>query len=284
MTTRGDFLELIDRAPGPLRTIQGHWQSWAHVERAEAAQLRAHGQIQLHLSAGQHGPAHMTMEGTREIWLELPDRWRVVSSGPPLYFSTLELTDGRTVWAGSDEQLLASDRANPHLKCDSPLHEQLFPGPMLGWTQFDDPAAGEFEGRSVWVVRAHMRDSAEHFPAAPPDMQLLPGAEHVYTIDARTGIVLWHEATVDDELCLQAGLTEIKVDEPLDPALFSPPDQATVTYAIDQHLATLDENGVDTSALDRTDAGAVFEAYMEWMQSRHGRPVQPRIEGHPDDD
>jgi hypothetical protein len=41
MTTRGDLLALIARAPGPLCTLQGALATWMHLERAAAAVARA---------------------------------------------------------------------------------------------------------------------------------------------------------------------------------------------------------------------------------------------------
>src|SRR5579862_3653046 len=111
MTGRADLLELIDRAPGPLRTIRGHWRSWAHLERTEAAQEKAYGQPRVLLSAGYPGPAPAIRRDWQDFWIELPDRWRVESDGPPRRFSSLDICDGRTRWAGSNEHLLASDRS-----------------------------------------------------------------------------------------------------------------------------------------------------------------------------
>jgi hypothetical protein len=273
MTDRADLLELIDRAPGPLRTLRCRWQSWAHAERAEAAQERAFGQPRLRLSVGNPELAPTIIEGTRDVSYELPDRWRVVSDGPPLHFNTLDISDGHMQWTGSDEQLMRFDRSNTMMVSSVPLEEELYPGSMLGWLRFGDPTPGVHEGRRVWIVVGHERGRGDQ-GVRPVAAQLLPGADHAYTIDAETGIVLAHEATIEGELCVRSGLSDLVVDEPLDADLFRPPELAAVKSETEQYLAMLEAQGVDTSGLDRSDPAAVREAIHEMMRSLRPDPSQ----------
>ncbi len=275
MTDRAALLELIDRAPGSLHTLQGRWHSWAHAERAEAAQARAYGRPTLRLSAGNPGPGPTIIEGTSDVWLEPPDHWRVVSDGPPLNMFILDISDGRMRWTGSLERLTEHDRSNTMAMPGPPLVAEIHAGPMLGWASLGDPTPGEHEGRPVWIVAAHERVGTPDRIRLPADVHLLPGAEHEYSIDAQTGIVVSHAATIDGELCLRSELTGLAIDEPLDPALFRPPGDAEVTSETDQHLAMLEAGGVDTTGLDRTDPTAVRAALQHWMQSLHS-DAQPQ--------
>jgi hypothetical protein len=291
MTGRGELLELIDRAPGPLRTLQGHWETWAHLGRSDAAQEKAYGEPRIRWSAGFADPATAIRKGWQDIWFVAPDRWRVVSDGPPLRFETLDISDGVTRWVGSEEVLRANewrmtgyDRASDTVRIsDPPLADTLYPGAMLGWLQLGDPIASEHEGRSVWMVRGQARRDPSG-RKVPPELTFLPGAEHFYKVDAETGIVLRYEAAVDGEVCLRSGLTGVVVDEPIDPELFRPPEQAEVQTATDQELATLEAHGVDTTKIDRTDAQAVRAAYHVWRQSLNQAGEPPRFRpGRPRD-
>ncbi len=274
MTARADLLELVDQAPGLLRTIRGHWRSWAHLERTEAAQERAYGAPRLVLSAGYPGPGPAIRRDWQDFWIELPDRWQVVSDGPPRRFHSLDICDGRTRWVGSNDHLLASDRrrmgydraSNALVVSDPPIEESIYPGAMLGWMRLGDPTEGERGGRRAWKVAAEARPGSAS-GHAPPEVDFLPGAEHTYIIDAETGIVLSHEASVDGELCIRVWLTDIVVDEPIDPARFRPPPGAVVQSLEEQHLAMLEAHGVDTSNIDPTDPQAVREAVNEWHRS-----------------
>ncbi len=198
-------------------------------------------------------------------------------------FTSLDISEGVTHWIGTTGQLTSFDPSHGLMSSGSPFEEQLFPAAMLGWLHLEDLTAAEREGRRVWIVRARLRvgEAARNF--APPQPYLTRGAEHSYTIDAETGIVLHHEASVDGELCVREDLTGIVVDGPIDPALFHPPDEAEVQSYTEQQLAILEANGVDTSGIDRADPQAVSDALTNWMRSRHPGhrpPSEPPPNGH----
>lgn len=102
-------------------------------------------------------------------------------------------------------------------------------------------------------------------------MELLPGAEHVYTIDAQTGIVLGREARVDGDLCIRSALIDVAVDEALDDALFHPSELTEIENEAVVHLEMLQRTGVDTSHPDLADPESINAAFMEWMRTRNSQ-------------
>jgi hypothetical protein len=270
MVDRAEVLELIDRAPGGCRTLHGRWHSWAHAEPMEAAQERAWGHKRLQLSSGDPNDGPTIREYWKDVWFEFPDRWRVeINQGPLDFNSHLAIRDRDSLWRGGPERFTVFDLAKTHTTLDTPLVSETHPGAMLGWLRLGEPTAGEYEGRPVWIVAATARDvSNDLVNAVPLNISVLPGAEHVYTIDSQHGIVYTHSATVDGELCLRVELSGIAVDEPLDPVLFRPPEQAEVETEAPGMIAMLERVGVDASGLDPNDLDAVRAAFDQWRKAR----------------
>jgi hypothetical protein len=271
VTDRADLLELIDRAPGALRTFQARYESWADTTFVWGPRTP---------TSNDADPYPTIMEGRTDFWFEAPDRWHADRDGPPRGLRSVDIVDGDTRWIGAGDRLTMTGPADPPLANGMPFELEIRSGPMLGWMELDEPAAGDHEGRRAWIVHGRPRDGGTRQRGVPPNVSLVPSAEHRYTIDALTGIVLAHEARVDGGLCLRAGFTDVVVDEPIDDARFRPPDGAQVETVTEQHLKMLEREGVDTSSLDRDDPEAVRAAVFDWVRSKSkGSSSNPAILG-----
>jgi hypothetical protein len=86
------------------------------------------------------------------------------------------------------------------------------------------------------------------------------GVEHRFWFEARTGIVLGHEGSLEGQPCSRTELTDVVMDDPIPPDEFSPPPEAIVRSShelLRDHLSAL---GVDPNTVDLDDPGQVRRA------------------------
>src|ERR1700733_7439614 len=146
MGQKGDLLELIDRAPDQLQTFEARRWTWRHHERSrrafEALASRrganvAHGII-------GSGPIEETLDRHDQVWIELPNRWRIDGSG------LIDHSDGVSRWVGRPNHITQLDEGVPDLS-STEIGPLIKPGDSLfGSLKFDDPALDEVAGRRCW--------------------------------------------------------------------------------------------------------------------------------------
>jgi hypothetical protein len=230
MVKGADLRELIERTPGSLRTLHCRQNSWGDgYVAATARHARFAPLLRPRGSAGLDWPRPDIHEGRRRIWFEPPDRWRVASDPGLGMEPALYIADGDVHWEGND-RLLRRSRDPGLYDWRDPAWSGLYLLPSLPWLRLGEPTSGDYEGRSVWVIAARDDlDRADSSPTQPPQqLTLAPGVDHQFTLDALTGIVLRHEASFEGAPCLRTELSEVVVDQPIDPALFRPPPGAQV--------------------------------------------------------
>src|SRR5690606_10533533 len=215
MEARRPLLALADRAPGPLRTLEGAVTTWRRRDRVRTG--RGEG------SASAGGEASTPAEGsaTSYVVVALPRRWRVVERGH------VAVTDGERSWVGTGTLVTEHGAERVTLDDAGIIGACLFPGRLLGSLRFGEPEAGEIAGRSCWVVESGPRRFAGDDGRAttlPPEQ--FGGVEHRFWFDAATGIVLRHEGAVDGRLWATVELTDLRFDRPIPPDEFAPPPGA----------------------------------------------------------
>ena len=281
MTSRGDLLALVEAAPGPLRTIEAALTRWVdlslmpavHEDLARLSSIGTYGAV--HPPAAEKGeeaddPAQDGAAGIHEslayVLVALPDRWRVVGRGH------IAVSDGHQSWVGTGSLVTERDSTRAAIHDAGPIGACLYPGLLLGWLDFGDPEPDERAGRFCWTVDAFPRPSARTSaefertgPAAASSR--LPeeflGVEHRFWFEARTGIVLRHEGSLEGRPCSRTELTDVVMDDPIPADEFSPPPDAIVRSShelLRDHLTGL---GVDPNTVDLDDPGQVRRALRE---------------------
>jgi hypothetical protein len=149
MGQKGDLLELIDRAPAHLQTLDGNRWTWRHHERSrrafEALASRGGAQVSHGVMIGS-GPVEETLDRHDHVWIELPNRWRIDGSGQ------IEHSDGVSRWIGGPNHVTQVDEDAPVLSATE-LGPLMKPGDyLLGPLKFDDPALDDVAGRRCWRV------------------------------------------------------------------------------------------------------------------------------------
>jgi hypothetical protein len=91
----------------------------------------------------------------------------------------------------------------------------------------------------------------------------LGGDEHRFVVDAEHGFVVRRAALIDGEPWSITELTELEVDEPIDPALFRVPSGTTVQTRTEERARMLREAAVDPATVDLADDDAVTRAMAE---------------------
>jgi hypothetical protein len=274
MVSRGDLLALVDGAPGPLRTIEAALTRW--VDTALVAAVHDHlarvsgrgGDVSVPGPVAEKiaekaadlvrsGPPIMD-ESLSYVLVALPDRWRVVGRGH------IAVSDGHQSWVGTGSLVTERDSTRAAIHDAGPIGACLFPGPLLGWLDFGDPEPDERAGRFCWTVDAYPRRAV--MPPVPPAWrppEEFLGVEHRFWFEARTGIVLRHEGSLEGEPCSMSELTDVVIDDPIPADEFAPPPEAIVRSSHELLRDHLNELGVDPDAIDLDDPGQVRRALRE---------------------
>lgn len=260
--SRAELVGLVDAAPGELRSIQATIRHWTHPGRSQAAADRLNDRpglralrVSLHVGGADMRPS----EHLSRVWVELPGRWRYVTeaSGRQLP-DILDVADGTHQWTGTSEEL--TERA-PRAGALGPLGWMLSPGHLLGATTFVDLSDDEAGGRPAVRATAHQRagidDMAGHMALA---MGHHPGLDNRYWFDATYGFVLRHEGSVDGKPSTVTELLDVRVDEPIEPEQFRPPEAARIRSEWDERLALLQLQGIDTTGIPEGDVAAAEAA------------------------
>jgi hypothetical protein len=281
MTSRGDLLALVEAAPGPLRTIEAALTRWVDLNLVPAV----HQDLARVSSLGGDGPVHRPVaekgeeaddatqdgvpgvhESLAYVLVALPDRWRVVGRGH------IAVSDGHQSWVGTGSLVTERDSTRAAIHDAGPIGACLYPGRLLGWLDFGDPEPDECAGCFCWTVDAFPRPSGrtgsgpERTGLAAASSRLpeeFLGVEHRFWFEARTGIVLRHEGSLEGSPCSRTELTDLVMDDPIPADEFSPPPEAIVRSShelLRDHLTGL---GVDPNAVDLDDPGQVRRALRE---------------------
>lgn len=277
MGRRGDLLALVDRSPGPLRTLEGAVTTWVRRDLAAATTgLLAGGGTGADAGGGavddpgraagadvrrdtRGGAVEVT--STAYVVIDLPKRWRVIERGH------VAVSDGERSWAGTGSLVTERSAERVAIEDAGVIGVCLFPGRLLGALTFGDPVPGEIAGRGCWVVDACPRPAAHggsspppESPASGPRLLELVGVDHRFWFDAVTGIILRHEGEVDGERCSTVELTDLRFDRPVPREEFGPPPDAIVRSRYELLRDHLTSVGVDPDDVDLDDPVAVRDA------------------------
>jgi hypothetical protein len=281
MMSRRDLLALVDAAPGPLRTIEAaltrcvdHQLAVSvHEHLARVSGVDGEGSVlEPFAEKGEEaddpaseGPPPID-ESTSYVLVALPDRWRVVGRGH------IAVNDGHQSWVGTGSLVTERDSSRATIHDAGPIGACLYPARLVGWLDFGDPEPDERAGRFCWTVDAYPRTLGRgggfvHAagPAAPaprlPDEFL--GVEHRFWFEARTGIVLRHEGSLEGQPCSTIELTDVVMDDPIPPDEFAPPPEAIVRSSHELLRDHLSELGVDPNTVDLDDPRQVRRALRQ---------------------
>jgi hypothetical protein len=295
MGRRGDLLTLVDRSPGPLRTLEGAVTTWVRrdVLAAVAGSLPDAGARE---GPGRDvpdgaGPGRGSLSGagngmaeaasTAYVVIDLPKRWRVVERGH------ITVSDGARSWAGTGSLVTERSAERVAIEDAGVIGICLFPGRLLGALTFGDPVPGELAGRACWVVEARPRPATHGGTAGPPGnlavgtpLLELVGVDHRFWIDAVTGIVLRHEGEVEGQRCSTVELTDLRFDRPVPPEEFAPPPDAIVRSRYELLRDHLTSVGVDPDDVDLDDPGEVRDALRSGLALDAPRARQSRRDNH----
>jgi hypothetical protein len=289
MVSRADLLALVDGAPGPLRSLEAALSRWVDTGLVAAVHDHLARVSGLDASAddgdaaapdpvaekgdelARSGPP-LIDESLSYVLVALPDRWRVVGRGH------IAVSDGHQSWVGTGSLVTERDSTRAAIHDAGPIGACLYPGPLLGWLDFGDPEPDERAGRFCWTVDAYPRPlaptagplAASVTAAASPAMTAMPptsrvpeeflGVEHRFWFEARTGIVLRHEGSLEGEPCSMTELTDVVIDEPIAADEFAPPPEAIVRSSHELLRDHLTDLGVDPDTIDLDDPGEVRRA------------------------
>jgi hypothetical protein len=277
MMSRRDLLALVDAAPGPLRTMEAALTRW--VDHGLAAAVHEHlvrvsglgGDGSVPKAADKREEADVAPEGSpvvdesmSYVLVALPDRWRVVGRGH------IAVSDGHQSWVGTGSLVTERDSTRATIHDAGPIGACLYPGPLLSWLDFGDPEPDERAGRFCWTVDAYPRArgggvlrAAAYGPTASRLPEEFLGVEHRFWFEARTGIVLRHEGSLEARPCSKTELTDVVMDDLIPPDEFAPPPEAIVRSShelLRDHLTAL---GVDPNTVDLDDPGQVRRALRQ---------------------
>lgn len=263
---RGELVALLDAAPGALRTLRGTVRRWTHlgrqrtaIERANEARGGVHS-VQLTVGTRSGGRPAEATEWHSRVWFEAPNHWRGEGDDTTLYIS-----DGDRRWEGFTS-FVTERGESPSLADAPPLADWLLPGALLGAFRFDEVSEVEVLGRRCLTAGAEVRPAGPHRTLGITSLLAhagLGGDEHRFVVDAEHGFVVRRAALIDGEPWSITELTELVVDEPIDPALFRVPAGTTVQTRSEERARMLREAAVDPATVDLADDDAVTRAMAE---------------------
>ncbi len=268
-------MALVDAAPGPLRTLEAALTRWVdlglvaavHEHLARVAGLGGDAPVTQAVAEKGDGPDEPSHDGPGRIdeslayvLVALPDRWRVVGRGH------IAVSDGHQSWVGTGSLVTERDSTRAAIHDAGPIGACLYPGPLLAWLDLGDPEPDERAGRFCWTVDAYPRplggvagvpEAAATALAASRLPEEFLGVEHRFWFEARTGIVLRHEGSLEGDPCSRTELTDVVMDDHIPPNEFSPPPEAIVRSSHELLRDHLSELGVDPNTVDLDDPGQV---------------------------
>ena len=268
----GDLLELIDSAPLGVHTLGGTLWRWTHHERTRRAVEEVNRRGARSMSWGataSNGPRLEATDEHLQLWLDLPERWRIQSAG------RLDLKDGDRRWTGGLHHVTAFEHDDSRI--DQTQLGVLFElgVHLLGGLRFGTPVEGEIDGRRCWKTEASINERPSHWLI--PLVMELGGIDHTFWFDADTGIVMRHVGLIGGEPCNIAELKDVVINQPISDETFqfTPPPHAVVERQVDAMLRMAEIRGVDLTDIDRSDLEAVRSAFESW-----GRPPHPPPGAH----
>lgn len=253
MGVRGDLFELVDAAPAGIRSLEDRLRQWQHHERLQAArtELLGPGARTVTITLGS-GARATTSNSLSHVWAVLPERWRIDTD------DHIDASDGRKRWIGTGEHLVEYVSEAPDLR-STMVGRLLWPRATLGTFVFAEPVEDSMAGRPCLRVDAHAdRPGRAHRQHALVEWG---GTDHTFWFDRETGIVLRHVSVVDGRPAAVSEFTRITFDGPVDGARFELTGSPAAVIPDAEHLARIaEQQGVDLSSVDRTDARAVQSA------------------------
>jgi outer membrane lipoprotein-sorting protein len=225
---KGDLLELIDRAPGNLLTLQARFSKWTHngLARQAAEQMaQARGGSVSFMSLGE---PQETSDQHLQVWLKPPSRWCIRGDG------WIDISDGSRRWIGRNDSVTEIDREVSDLDATE-LGILIRPGAHLfGALDFAEPVEDEVAGRPCWKVAAAYSSTAHRRPMLLG--MRLGGIDHTLWFDAVTGMILRHVGQLDDERCSVSEFSDVAINQPIPEEVFTffPSPDTTVLRRIDQ--------------------------------------------------
>jgi hypothetical protein len=155
----------------------------------------------------------------------------------------------------------------------------LSPGHLLGLYAFVDVADEVAGGRPCVAATGERRPGDDPVPGGQAAL-LGPGRagfDNRYWFDAEFGFVVRHEGSLDGQVSSITELLDVRVDEPIDPAMFRPPAGARTRSAWEERAALLRLQGIDPATIPEGDVAAAEAAVaathrppdLAEMQARH---------------
>jgi hypothetical protein len=210
VTKRGDLYDLIDRAPVGLGSFNASLWKWTHRERsARAIERLSNGRAMVHL-IGSAGPIRDTDDEHEQVWLVLPDKWRIESG------DRIDLRNGSSRWNDRLNHIIESQDMAVGLD-QTDLGIMIEPGThLMGAIRFEDPTEDEIGGRRCWRTNASTAVMGpEHRHHLNVLSMRLGGIDHQFWFDAETGIILRHVGLIDDQPCSIAEFTSVTINQPI---------------------------------------------------------------------
>ena len=113
------------------------------------------------------------------------------------------------------------------------LEVLLKPSPVVRAFDFRDAAEADVEGRRAIRLRGRMRDQPawvnNQLNLAAAALAERGAGDYVFMIDAIYGIVLAWEVRIGGQVARRQSFSELRIDVPIDPALFSLPAEESIT-------------------------------------------------------
>jgi len=271
MGLKGDLLELIAESPGSLRTFQGQFRKWTHLDRAHQAferQFQGRGRT---VSVSSSGEPPETTEEHLNVWLEGTSRWNIAGDGH------VDVSDGVHRWIGGNGRVTVSEQDVPNLDATG-FGILIAPGrQLLGTMAFGTPEEDEVSERMCWKVSASTALNPQRGPLIPG--MGLAGIDHTIWFDAITGMIVCHIGTFQGERCSVSEFSDIQINEPIDEARFTyaPDPSTTVERRIDRLVRMAEQRGVDLCGIDRNDESAVQGAMHADLRPHFQTPESTKI-------
>lgn len=180
-----------------LRRIQGHYRFWA-----------------------TQPPWRLRLETRREV---LPKETEYEPMPEVLIF------DRETWWALSTGLVESNNGDERSTYSPQDLDLLLAPAALAKALEFTQVTQLEVDGRAAFQLEAMPAASFDAFASHARGLALLGAGLYVLTVDGTYGIVLHVDAYVERRLARRLVLTDVRIDEPVDPLLFTPPGRAGVS-------------------------------------------------------